>query len=612
MMKHNEAQIEAITHGEGPMLVLAGPGSGKTTVITERIQYLIKEWGVRPEHILVITFTRAAANEMKERFQKSASRSMPVSFGTFHSIFFAILRHAYGYRYEHILTEEHKRQMIQEALYEEQVEMAEEADFVSAIINEISLVKGEMIPLENYYSSQCSNEVFQRVYQKYEDKLRANRKIDFDDMMVFTYELFKERKDILALWQERFQYILIDEFQDINMVQYRIMQMLALPRNNLFIVGDDDQSIYRFRGAKPDIMLGFQGDYSDAKRVLLNQNYRCSAEILEEAQKVISRNQKRFPKNLIANQGKKYPVHYVWCKNQFEENEKIVQFLKKYQESGKKLSDCAVLFRTNIQPRLLIGKLMEYNIPFVMKDGFPNLFEHWIARDLISYMKVARGKRDRKTILSIINRPNRYVGRDYLTETEVSFSELKILYAEMPWMEERIEQFEYDLKLLEKLNPYASIVYIRKSIGYDEFLQEYASYRKMNIEELTDLIEEIQESAKGYKTFEEWMEYIDAFSKELLEQRQRKKEEPVDGVMLSTMHASKGLEYDTVFIMDVVEEIVPYKKAVKSSDIAEECRMLYVAMTRAKNHLYIMLPKEHNNKKCAVSRFLSYLEKENK
>lgn len=609
MNQMNEAQKAAVMHQKGPMIVLAGPGSGKTTVITKRTRYLIEECGVNPSNILVITFTKAAASEMRERFEAlMGNKRNGVSFGTFHAVFFTILRHAYGYRYEHIVTEEHKRQMIQEVLFEEQVDMAEEAEFVSAILNEISLVKGEMIPLENYYSGQCSNEVFQDIYRGYEKKLRANRKIDFDDMLVFTYELLKERKDIRKMWQQRFQYILIDEFQDINLVQYRIMQMLAAPENNLFIVGDDDQSIYRFRGAKPDIMLGFQKDYPNAEKVLLNVNYRCSEEILKEAERVIQQNAKRFPKELKAFQGKAEPVNYIECKNQFEENQKIVQVLRNYQKEGKALENCAVLFRTNIQPRLLIGKFMEYNIPFTMKDGFPNLFEHWIARDLITYMQIARGNRERKKVISIINRPNRYIGRDYFTEPQVSFAELKKMLSDMSWMEERVEQLEYDLKMLETMPPYASIVFIRKSVGYDDFLEEYANFRKMNMEELHDIIEEIQESAKGYQTMEEWMEYIQRFSKELEERKRKNKEEKPGGVMLTTMHGSKGLEYDTVFIMDVIEDFIPYKKAVKSADLAEECRMLYVAMTRAKKHLYMMIPKEYNNKKSQISRFIDRKE----
>jgi DNA helicase-2/ATP-dependent DNA helicase PcrA len=591
------------------MMVLAGPGSGKTTVITERTKYLIKQYQISPANILVITFTRAAANEMKDRFHKlTGNRGLPVSFGTFHAVFFTILRHAYGYRYEDIITEDHKRQMISEVLNEENVEMAEEAEFLSALLNEISLIKGEMIDLNYYYSSVCSDEIFRKIYTGYEKKLRANHKIDFDDMLVFTYELLKERSDILKLWQNKFEYILIDEFQDINVVQYKIIQLLAAPKQNLFIVGDDDQSIYRFRGAKPEIMLGFQKDYPNAKQVLLNQNYRSTAQILEEANKVICQNEKRFPKQINANFDSEEPVHYIKCKNQFEENKKIVDILSSYQKSGKNLNDCAVLFRTNIQPRLLIGKLLEHNIPFILKDAVPNIFEHWIARDFIFYMEIARGNRERKKVLSIINRPNRYVGRDYLTDSKISFAKLKKAYAKMNWMEERICRLEEDLAMLKNMAPYASILYIRKAVGYDEFLSEYAEFRKMNVEELKDIADEILESAKGYRTFEEWMVYIEDFTRELKERRQKTKDEPQEGVLLSTMHGAKGLEYDTVFIMDVVEGLVPYKKAVKKADIAEERRMLYVAMTRAKECLYIMLPEEHNNKKCDHSRFLSYLK----
>ncbi len=613
MRQMNEAQLTAVKHFEGPMMVLSGPGSGKTTVITKRTKYLIEEYQVPPSNILVITFTKAAAAEMKERFLKLMNgRGGGVSFGTFHAVFFTVLRHAYGYRFEHIISEEQKRQFIQEMIAQEHIEMGEDADFVSSVLNEISLVKGEMISLENYYSVNCSNEIFQLLYNGYEQKLRANHKIDFDDMLVFTYELFRARPDILKLWQQKFRFILIDEFQDINLVQYKIMQMLAQPENNLFIVGDDDQSIYRFRGAKPDIMLGFTKDYPDAKQVLLNKNYRCSEEILSEAMKVIGQNSKRFDKDLEACVGSRRPVRYVKVKNQFEENQYIVDYLRRYQKNGGKLSDCAVLFRTNIQPRLLIGKLMEYNLPFVMKDGFPNMFEHWIARDLILYMEVARGDRQRSKILRIINRPNRYVGRDYLTEPQISFSELKLLYSDMGWMEERIEQFEQDLSFISTLNPYGAILYIRKSIGYDDFIKEYATFRKMNAEELFDILEEIQQSAKGYETFDQWMEYIRKFGEELKNQKGPDKKDLPKGVMLSTMHGAKGLEYDTVFIMDVVDDIIPYKKAIKSADLAEECRMLYVAMTRAKEHLYLMIPGEHNNKKYEMSRFLSFHEKEEK
>lgn len=603
----NKAQIQAIVHRNGPMMVLAGPGSGKTMVITERTKYLIERYHIDPSKILVITFTKAAANEMKQRFHAlTGNKGYAVSFGTFHAVFFTILRHAYGYRHQDIITQEQKKQMIQEILHEQKVELADEQDFLSAIINEISLVKAEMIPLKNYYSSQCGNEVFQEVYTRYNKKLHLNRKIDFDDMLVFTYELFCQRKDILAAWHKKFPYILIDEFQDINYIQYKIIQMLASPENHLFIVGDDDQSIYRFRGAKPDIMLGFEKEYPTAQKVILNKNYRCSEEILTEAQKVICQNKKRFPKNLEACCGKYAPVHYQACKNQFEEMKFIIDYLRSHQEKGKNLSQCAVLFRTNTQARLLVGKLSEYQIPFIMKETVSNIFEHFIAKDFIVYMQLARGSRQRNKVLAIINRPNRYVGRDYLQDTKISFSKLAKAYGDMDWMRERISKLQYDLKMLETMSPYASIIYIRKAIGYDVFLEEYARVRNRDLEELYDLANEIQESARGYRSFEGWMQYIKNFSEKL---KQKNLQEPEkEAVTLTTMHGSKGLEYHIVFILDVIEGMIPHKKAVKLVDIEEERRMLYVAMTRAKKELYLMIPTKYNNKECIRSRFLNYLE----
>ena len=264
------------------MLVLAGPGSGKTTVITNRVRYLTEKAGVDPSHILVITFTRAAAREMKERYaQMTRAGCSRVSFGTFHSVFFLILKLAYRYQAANIVREEQRIQFIKTLLGRCDLEVEDEGEFISSILSEISMVKGEMMDLDHYYAKNCPEEIFKQLYSGYEEQLRRHRLLDFDDMLVMCHQLFKERKDILSAWQDKYRYILIDEFQDINRIQYEIVKMLALPGNNLFIVGDDDQSIYRFRGARPEIMLGFERDYPDARRLLLDTNYRSSRQIGE-------------------------------------------------------------------------------------------------------------------------------------------------------------------------------------------------------------------------------------------------------------------------------------------------------------------------------------------
>lgn len=606
MVDFNEGQKKAVTHKEGPMMVLAGPGSGKTMVLTHRIQYLIEQYGVHPSKILVITFTKAAALEMKERFQKLAGENLPVVFGTFHSVFFMILKYAYGYTSANVLGEEEKKQYLKEIVAKQEIEMDDEAEFFTSLISEISLVKGEMMSLEHYYSSTCSDDVFRTIYNEYEKCLRQHGKIDFDDMLVFTYELFKAREDILKQWQNRFRYLLVDEFQDINRVQYEIVKMLAKPENNLFIVGDDDQSIYRFRGANPEIMLGFERDYPSCEKTLLNINYRCSKDIVDGAKRVIKNNTKRFEKEIKANAGEFLPIQIHEVKNQREENQEILDQIHEYNRKGMLYSEMAVIFRTNTQPRLLLEKLMEYGIPFKIRDGIPNIYEHFIAKNLMSYFKMANGNRERAEFLQIMNRPKRYLSREYLQNPIVSFSELKIQLSDKKWLVERIEQLESDLLMISKMTPYAGINYIRKGIGYEKYLKEYAEFRKMNYNDLLEVLDEIQTGAKEFKTVEDWFRHIREYSEHMKDQV-KQGQKNTDAVMMMTMHSSKGLEFETVFLLDANEEVTPHKKAVKEADLEEERRMFYVAMTRAKKYLHIFSVEDYFSKKLPRSRFLGEL-----
>ncbi len=605
------AQKEAILHHQGPMLVLAGPGSGKTFTITHRICHLIEEYGVDPSNILVITFTKAAAREMKERFERLVDgRPSGVSFGTFHAIFFRILKFAYRYDAGSIVRDEQKIRYIKEAMDKFQVEVEDEAEFVTSILSEISSVKGDMIDLSHYYSKNCSEEIFKQLYLEYENRLRKANLIDFDDMMVMCYELFVQRKDILEAWQKKYRYILVDEFQDINRVQYEIVRMLAARENNLFIVGDDDQSIYRFRGAKPEIMLGFEKDYPGAKKVLLNINFRSTKEIVEAAGKLIAHNEMRFPKRIITKKGTGKPViTRVWQDPQ-EETLEIVREIMAYAKAGFDWPDMAVLFRTNLGPRLLIEKLMEFNIPFSMKDSVPNLYDHWIAKNIISYIHVASGDLTRANVLQILNRPNRYVSRDAVETSPVSWEGIKSFYQDKGWMVERIEQLEYDLKMIRNMAPVAAVNYIRKAVGYDDYIREYAQYRRMKPEELLEVLDQLQESAAGYLTSEEWFRHMKDYGEELKAQAQSG-EGRARGVALMTMHSAKGLEYRIVYILDANEGVTPHHKAVLPADMEEERRMFYVAMTRPKERLHVNYVRERYSKKQEVSRFVrEYLGRE--
>ncbi len=607
-MAFSEAQNKAIRHNQGPALILAGPGSGKTTVITNRIRFLTEEEGVDPSSILVITFTRAAAKEMEERYKKMIGTEWSkVTFGTFHSVFFTILKLAYGYTGASIVTEEEQNRLIRELMERHRVETEDAGEFARGILSEISRVKGEMIRLEYYYPQICSQEVFQNIYRDYDKRLREGRKLDFDDMLVMSYELLKARADILKVWQNKYRYILIDEFQDINRLQYEIVRMMALPENNLFIVGDDDQSIYRFRGARPEIMLGFEQDYPGAARILLDQNYRSTREIVKAAGKVIRHNKARFPKAIRDVRGPGRSLVIKEWPDPAAEARAIAGQLRDYRSMGVEWEELAVLYRTNMSPRLLVETLMEYNIPFYMRDLLPNLYDHWIAKDFMAYLKAAKGNMERANVLRLINRPVRYISRDALEGRRVSLEAVKSFYQDRPWMMERVEQLEYDLKMIRDLAPGAAINYIRKAVGYDDFLRDYALERRLDVQELREIEDQLQESAMKHKTLEEWEESIEKYRQELEKQAESRFQKR-EGVCLMTMHSSKGLEFRVVFILDANEGVTPHHKAKLDADMEEERRMFYVAMTRAKDRLHIYYARERYHKRQEVSRFIKEIE----
>ena len=652
-MDFNQAQITALEHRDGPMMVLAGPGSGKTTVITHRIKRLL-EAGVDPSGILVITFTKAAATEMKERFlrlareedekrkqagqgAKCAQRTggsrtgaekpffgtadpgprrreacatsleaagSRVSFGTFHSVFYHILKWAYRFPAGNVISGEEKRQYFKKFLDESEMEVEDEAEFISSIINEISYVKGERLDLKYYYSQNCPEEWFKKLYDGYDEMLKMTGKIDFDDMLVMCHELFTERKDILAAWQKKFKYILVDEFQDINLLQYQVVRMLALPENNLFIVGDDDQSIYRFRGAKPEIMLGFEKDFPGTKRVLLGTNYRSTKEIVETSLRLIEHNKVRFEKKLEPFRGSGRPVDFRVFDNPGHEMDTVAQSIRAYHDAGYQWSEIAVLFRTGANSGLMAERLMGYNIPFKLRDVIPNLYSHWIAKDLFAYMEIAAGSRKRSDFYRIMNRPNRYFSRDAFDTPIVSFDRLKSFYQDRDWMEERICDLEADLRAMAPLKPVAAVNYIRKAIGYDDYLRSYAEFRRMKPEELFETADKLAESAAEFASFVEWKEHAARYEEELKKQNQEEREETKDRVTLSTMHSAKGLEYPVVFVVDANEGIVPHHKAGLPADIEEERRLFYVALTRAKDRLHVAAVKERYHRKTDVSWFV--------
>jgi len=602
LINYSSNQKKAIEHGAGPLMVLAGPGSGKTFVITHRIKYLIEGLGINPAHILVVTFSRAAAKEMKDRFERLYNKSL-VTFGTFHSVFFSLLKTAYGFTSEQIASDELRYSLIKDLIKKNSI-MNEDINNLSGnLLNEIALIKQDNINIKNYYSNSIASDVFKKLYREYEAELEVRNKLDFEDMLSLTYELLNGRKDILEAIQNRYRYILVDEFQDINFLQYNIIKLMAGKDQNITVVGDDDQSIYRFRGARPEIMFGFERDFRNVSKVFLDINFRSSTQIVDASTKLISFNSKRFPKTFTAKNGSGAPVSVIEFKNPFSEVNTIVNDIREYIKANQDINNIAVLYRTNLSPRLLIERMMKNNIPFTIRDAIPNLFEHWVSKDIISYIKLALNMGNKTDLLRISNKPNRYISRDSLSSSKANIETLFDYYEDKSYMIKRIIELREHLRTIKNLKPSTALRYIRTVVGYDEYIEEYCDMNGIESDDCYTILGDLENSASEYNTFNDWFVHMEEYKKELIESR-KKSNENDNGVRLMTFHSSKGLEFDIVYIIDVNEGSVPYKKAKGVDEIEEERRMFYVAMTRARHKLFICYCKENFGKSIGKSEFI--------
>ena len=710
------------------MLVLAGPGSGKTFVMIQRVLNLIHEKQIRPEQILVISFSKASTAELKQRFQKqskeifqnkkpeetenknniaqllkeqekvddrnieikvnkmasaqidnnniskadfSMESGNEVNFATFHACFFHILKETYHYTSQDIITEKQKRDILKTILLDPAYGSSEKEKYIQCsdkredekgfpirkerekgqqlqqseltgkkvtVFSRLRQKENVMIERErvsyqeeikniaekteeylqkiSFYKNKGMKELkeketkqFQEIYHAYNDEMHRQHKLDFDDMGLLCLQLFQTQPKVLGKWQERFQYVLIDEFQDINMIQFRIVQLLVKKHQNLFVVGDDDQAIYGFRGSNPQIMLDFEKYYPDTKKVLLETNYRCSEQIVREALKVIEQNKVRFPKDIRAyssrnvNDNFSEDVRYQGFETCQKEYFYIGEQIKKYMERYKcKYSDIACIFRTNQDMTGLAEYFARNKIPFVMKENCNSIFRHFIALDILAYFQFFMEGKKRSDFIRIMNKPLRYLSRNALSSLngeEIIWRELKKYYSAKKYMIANIEQLEKNEEWIQKLDLYGTCFYIRKVIGYEEYLKQYIKEQNMNWEEAKEILDFIQESTRNMRNLEEWKEYIEQY-----EQALKNSGEEKAGVQIITMHACKGLEYPVVFLPDCNEGKVPHKKAVSPEEIEEERRMFYVAMTRAKSHLEVLYIEDELKKHLQVSRFL--------
>lgn len=614
-MKLNRGQDEAIKHGNGPCMVLAPPGSGKTLIVTERTRYLIEESGVRPDQILVITFTRYAAREMKERFERlTAGKNYPVTFGTFHSIFYGILKCAYGIGANNLMSEKESSVLLQEVLDQTNIEstpeVEDEEELVRELLREVGMVKKGLCHLKDFHSKYLTQDEFAEVFRSYEHQKKELKKFDFDDMLVQCYALFRKKPEILQGWQKRFQYILIDEFQDINRVQYEVIRMLAAPRYNLFVVGDDDQSIYGFRGAKPELMLYMKQEFPSLRTISLTVNYRSTEFITGAAARVILHNDTRFYKRVQSFRGRGQNVHVQEVLDEQEEAQYVTEEIQKKLDQGIKPGEIAVLFRAAVQARMISEILSEHRIPFEMRDYVTNFYRHFIVKDMMAYLQLAAGKRDRSLFLTICNRPLRYLARNSMENRQVNFEDLRKFYCDKDWMLDIIDQFDVDVRMMKNMAPYAAIQYIRKKIGYDDFLKEYAEKHQISWKQLMDVMAELEERSKNFKSYDEWEIHIAKYTQELEEQQAKARKikgERENKVQLMTIHSAKGLEFEDVFVIHANEGEIPHQKAEKKDEIEEERRLFYVALTRAKNNLCISYITQKNGNSIKPSRFVEEL-----
>ena len=587
------------------MLVLAGPGSGKTTVLLCRISRLLERGLAKPQEILALTFSKAAAEEMKSRFENLNGAS-GVSFGTFHSIFFRILRSRYGWNVEQIFQEEERRNILRNSIEAEKWDIPDLEEYISQFFSQLSLMNSELEQPNRFTPVGMPVEEFRKLYRAYEGYKERHEKLDFDDMLTQCYQLLREDAAVREYWQRKYKFILVDEFQDVNQAQFACLQILAEKHQNLFVVGDDDQSIYAFRGARPDFLLHFPTLYPAAKKVTLNTNYRSTERIVNLAERVIGNNEVRFVKNMkgIGEAGDK--VTFFLAEDAAKEAAHIAEKIGRLLDEGVPLTEIAVIYRTNLQGGAFARELYKRGIPYDLRDNSGNVYEHWVAKDLLAYLLLAENEESDSALRRILNKPKRYIGKDLLAEAETMPYTLLRSFFVCPslkgWQEENLENLRIDLNQIRKRTPYDAVKYIRKVIGYDEYLEEFAAYRRTSAQVLQEIADEIMETAKDCADVRSFREQLERLSLQMKEQS-RKKGQKRNGVALMTMHGAKGLEFRAVFLPSLVEGIVPHEKGMDT--VAEERRLFYVAMTRASEKLCLSAILQRYEKERKPSRFLA-------
>ena len=599
-MQLNAMQEIAVNHGKGPCLVVAGPGSGKTKVLTLRVAKLINT-GVPAEKILVITFTKAAAIEMKERFNGLWDSVYPVTFGTFHSLFWGILQKEKGYKSSDIISGTSRSKLLKEAMEKADIDI-DDSILTNTFASELSAFNNKSLHLDEYVPKYCDKDDLIKLFHSYEELKQKYRVIDFDDMLKKTYQLFVDNPEVLKRWQGRFEYFLVDEMQDMNSLQFKLISMLSAGTNNLFCVGDDDQSIYGFRGADPRIMQDFVDAYPDTKKVVLNVNYRNPRNLVEMSGRLMSNNKNRFEKEIEATSVEGDVIANMFMTPK-EEAEWVCQMIQEQSKAGISPNEMAILYRNHSDARYIISELMARRIPFYLKEQMPNVFTHFIIQDVEAYFHLAIGNGTRTRMLRILNRPVRYLHRQSVETT--GFKGMLDFYKNSPSNYRTVEGLISDIKLMSKMSPYAAINYLKKAMGYESFLRQEAIENDGDFVEYQGILDFISETVRECKTIKQAIDKINMMRLKVDFENKNKAQTRAGKVGLYTLHASKGLEFENVFIIQANEGIIPTNKVETIEDLEAERRLFYVGITRCKRRLYITYTNKINRDK---SRFISELK----
>ena len=607
----NENQKTAIKHFTGPALVLAGPGSGKTAVICGRLEQLITRRGIPGKSILVVTFSKKAALEMKERFDiLMPSLSERPVFSTFHSIFYSVIKEEGGASLK-VISERQKYNALKAAAMSLNINNESNETFFASLAGEISCVKGGLLDINGYAPQSLPADLFRIVYREYNLYLAENSLIDFDDMELKCCRLLSGNPAALKKWQDRFPFIMIDEFQDINLIQYEIIRLFAGKDKNVFAVGDDDQSIYGFRGSRPGLMKRFLKDFKDARLISLDINYRSCTEIISASGRVIKENEERFQKKIRPRDGQKShgEVSVINFDDIKEEAEGIIDRIGDLQKNGMSLEDIAILYRNNADAEYMSVRLKEAGFMISGKLKGTSLYSHFISRDITAYLNAAAVLPfcSLSDILLIMNRPSRYISRRALYPGEAPFESMRRFYTGNQRMLTIITKFEDDLKMIKSLPPFAAVKYIRNATGYDGFIKEWAKENPADTEKYFDVLNRLEKEAGNFKSVSLWLSYINSEAEKEAGVPKNVRFKDLKGISIMTIHAAKGLEWEAVFIPTCIDAVIPGKNTDTQSALEEERRILYVAMTRAKSYLQISTVNTYKGKEAKPSRFLDVL-----